>query len=219
MDDAADAATAMDDAYRLLLGALDSQSALLRATGQFDDLRDATAAAHHAGVVGTAASIEANRKMQASVIETKQDVIRYAQSLGNIPPEKVTEILALIDHGDYMNALHQMNTLAADRTATVNVQLRGLEKLLNLGGLFHTPGFPTAAASSSSSVAAAASRSPAALGAAPSIAATLTVPAAAVVINLNAAVLGNPAHISDAVVAGYRRATRVSGPRAIGVPA
>ena len=222
MDGAADAADNMDAAYRAMTGALDQESALLRAKDAFDDLREATAAAHHAGVEGSAASIEANRKMQQSVIATKQDVIRYAQALGGIPPEKVTEILALIDRGDYMNAAHQMDQLARDRTATVNVQVQGLQRLLSLGGLF--PAVRVTGANGASPSSANGASSSAAAGALGVGAPTgFGAPAAAaysptLVVQINAPSIGNPTHISDAVVAGYNRALRLSGPRAVTVP-
>jgi hypothetical protein len=216
MGDAADAATAMDDAYKAMTGALDQQSALLHAKDNFDELTDAQGKARDAAVRGSVDQIAAYRKVDEQTVATKQGVIRYAQALGNIPPAKVTEILALIDRGDYAAAKLAMDRLAADRTATVNIQLRGLQQLLNLGGLFNTSGFSV---STSGAPASSAPSSAPTVGLHAPAPVTRAAPAAAPVqIILNAAVLGNPAHISDAVVAGYRRATRVSGPRAIAVP-
>ncbi|HEY4377303.1 MAG TPA: hypothetical protein VGM93_09090, partial [Acidimicrobiales bacterium] len=193
---------------------------LLSAKDSFDDLTKAQHDARDAAVHGSADQIAAYRKVDEQTIRSKEAVIKYAQSLGGIPPAKVTEINAMIDQGDLAGAALALDHLTRDRTAQVNIQLIGLQKLLNLGGLFHTPGFPvtsaagngTTPASDAFGLNALAAPSPRGGGAVGAYSPTL-------VVQIHAPSMGNPTHISDAVVAGYNRAVRLGGPRAVTVPA
>jgi hypothetical protein len=147
------------------------------------------------------------------VIDTKQDVLRYIGSLKGIPPEKVTQIMALIDKGDYATAQRMLNDLARNRASTIDVNV-----FAHLTVPAGTPGtirtyLPVKGAASASPAVNPTSLAPGAT-AAPAQAAT-SVGITAPVIVLHSPMIGNPAHVADAVLAGYLRAVRLNGPRQV----
>jgi phage-related minor tail protein len=58
------------------------------------------------------------------VRELKERVIDYSEEVAKIPPEKATEILALIDQGEYAKALAMLAELEKDRQATLSITPR-----------------------------------------------------------------------------------------------
>ena len=57
----------------------------------------------------------------ASANSAKRAVLNYAEQLGDIDPLKVTEILALIDQGQYRAAANALAVLTAPRTTSVQI--------------------------------------------------------------------------------------------------
>ena len=53
--------------------------------------------------------------------KTKQSVIDYAASVGDIPPESVTKILALLDEGKFRAAADALAALAKPRSTTLSI--------------------------------------------------------------------------------------------------
>lgn len=219
LNEGADAATAMDDAFKLMSGTLDSQSALLRTKDAIDDVIKANNAAAKSATTGGADQVAAYRKSQEQSISAKQDVIRYAQTLANIPPAKVTEINAAIDRGDYVEANRLLDELSRNRTARIDINaFASLTIPAGTPGTIRTylPGqYGRRSTTPTGSVDTLAAQPAAAGFGAPAPAPS----GATLVVQIHAPSIGNPTHISDAVVAGYNRALRLAGPRAVTVPA
>ena len=100
---------ALRQKYRELTGELDDTEAWLDAEQAVDDYR---------------AKIDAGglslREKQQALIDIKQKLLEYLSSLENVPPEKETEILALIEQGKIDEAEAALALLARPRTAPIN---------------------------------------------------------------------------------------------------
>ena len=104
---AADAEENVDNltaAYDRLRGSLSEESAYLAAQQGFSDLEDAAFEAYTTAATGSEDAEQAQRDYQQSVIDSKERVIDYAEELGNIPPDVVSDIITLIDQGKLTEA-------------------------------------------------------------------------------------------------------------------
>lgn len=62
-------------------------------------------------------------EQQQQLNATTQEIIEYISSLGDIPDAQITEILTLLNKGDYDQVLRAINALAATRTISFRPQL------------------------------------------------------------------------------------------------
>lgn len=112
--DLANATRDANKALRELNGELSAQEAALDAADALDEyaakMRDATLS---------------DREKQRATIDVKQELISYLNTLGDIPPEKQTEILTLIDGGAYQLAKTQLDEIAQERVVTLSTRVIG----------------------------------------------------------------------------------------------
>lgn len=109
---AKDATKDLDDQYKLLSGALSDEALWLNLQLDMqkfrDDLRDS--------------GLSADEK-RLKVVEMKRGLIDYMTEIGNIPAEKQTEILALIESGDIAAAEAALSNLTRPRSVSINANV------------------------------------------------------------------------------------------------
>lgn len=123
-DEAANTAKEIDTMQKRfegLLGVLDAQDAILDMADQFDDVRDAAETAAEAQETGGRKAEEANRRVARETIDLKREVIDYADAVGGIPEEAVTEILAMIDQGRIDEAERRLAELSRTRRVYLDI--------------------------------------------------------------------------------------------------
>lgn len=106
---ATDKTLAMVDAARELQGELDDTKSWIDAQKAVDDYQAKIAA-------GNLSLLD----KQALLVEVKQKLLDYTTSLEDVPPEKQTEIIALIDQGKIDEAEAKLANLARSRNAPIN---------------------------------------------------------------------------------------------------
>lgn len=149
----ADAATAseraiadLESAFSGLLGTLDDRDALRNMQQSFDDLQQKALDAWYAAASGSADAEQAQRDYQQAVDDAKRDVIEFAEEIGDIPPEAVSEIIALIDEGKLAEAETKLAALERERrimfsavidpaTDQITIGKLGQVRLMAMGGL------------------------------------------------------------------------------------
>ena len=118
-DEAKRAAEELQQQWDSLFDSLDAEQATLDLADQFDQLEEAAITAYAAGVEGADNAVEAQRDHQRAIVATKEEVARYAKEVLGLPPDKVTEILALLDAGEAAKVEQQLATLARYREARI----------------------------------------------------------------------------------------------------
>lgn len=98
-------------AYDAMSDELSDESAYLNVQDAFDRMADK--------------ADKSSRDMQRDVIAAKQEVINYAEELGNVPPEVVSNINALIDKGRLAEAEEQLSWLARPRDIPLTPRVGG----------------------------------------------------------------------------------------------
>lgn len=111
---ATDKTLAMVDAARELQGELDDTKSWIDAQKAVDDYQAKIAA-------GNLSLLD----KQALLVEVKQKLLDYTTSLEDVPPEKQTEIIALIDQGKIEEAEAALANLTRARTAPINPSTGG----------------------------------------------------------------------------------------------
>jgi len=114
-----------NEQWDILNGKLDTTKSALDMSQQFDDLVAKIGSTTEAFNAGSISQEQAMRDVAQELITTKQKVIDYATAIGGIPANRVTEILAKIDRGDYANAERELTHLARARQIQMQVSLRG----------------------------------------------------------------------------------------------
>lgn len=94
----------LDLAFAGLLDLLDQEDLVRDAQRGFDDLAEAAVTAYLAAQQGSADAEQAARDYEQAIDDQKRKVIDYAQEVGNLPVEWVTEIVALIDEQKFAEA-------------------------------------------------------------------------------------------------------------------
>jgi len=124
---AAGEAERLAEAIRILNEELDAEETALDVATAVDNLetayQDAWAAALQFGD-GSEEAQDANRTLQGQLIDGKRSVLEYADSIGNIPEETMTEIRAMLARGDIAGAEAALNNVARDRETTITVRPR-----------------------------------------------------------------------------------------------
>lgn len=102
-------------------GSVDTEQTFLDLVDGFDRVREARQKALDAE--GTTDAREALRDYRREQLRLTEDVLDYLETIEDIPPERVTELRALIDEGQYQTALDKLNELSGDRLAKLVLEL------------------------------------------------------------------------------------------------
>lgn len=100
----------LEDAYKELTGQLDDREAWLNLEDQVGSF-----------MTVMADSEATTREQEQALIDVKQELINYLSGLEGVPPEKQTQILALIEQGSIGEATAQLDALARTRTAQFQI--------------------------------------------------------------------------------------------------
>jgi hypothetical protein len=131
-DGAKASADQLDRTWSNLKGTVSDDQAWLDVQDSFDDMQAKAKEAWDATAAGAADAEQKNRDYQRAVDASKQKVIDYGREVLGLPPERVTEILALIDNGSVVTVEEQLRELTAVRTVAI--------KPILLGGNLGLPG-------------------------------------------------------------------------------
>lgn len=143
----------LEEAFSSLLGTLDDRDAIRNMEKSFDDVEEAARKAEDAGAKAWEAQLAANKaraegakdaaELQAAADQAMRDyetatrdssqaqddlrreVIKFAEEVDNVPPEKITEILADIDEGSLAEAEAKLHELERDRRINFSVAFSG----------------------------------------------------------------------------------------------
>jgi hypothetical protein len=107
--------------FMMLLDAIDEEQGLLDLKDGFDDIRDAAQEYFDAVRGGSDDVDEKQRAYERSLLDSRESLILYLDSLGDVPPTVVSDILAMIDEGKLSEAEQALNNLARFREARIGV--------------------------------------------------------------------------------------------------
>jgi hypothetical protein len=124
----------LDTKWQALTGSLDNREALLNVAKTFDDVLASGQAAMKGIEEGSVDAETAMRDQELAVIGLQKQVIEYAQAVGGISPEQVTQISAYIDQGSLDVAEQMLTILARNRTMQLSIQAKGGELKFSTGG-------------------------------------------------------------------------------------
>lgn len=113
----------IEDAYNDLKNELRDREAILNIADGFDEVKDAGVEAMTAAQSGAEDAEGKLRDYERAQIDLKDKVIDYAEAVGDIPPDKVTEILAMIDEGKLAEAEAQLTYLTRPRDIYTNIRI------------------------------------------------------------------------------------------------
>jgi hypothetical protein len=123
-DDTATSVGNLKDKFDQLNGSIDVKQTALDVADAFDAVVQKAREAATAAETGGADTVTANRASERSVLDLKQKVIDYAEQVGNLPADKVTNILTLLDQGDLERAQAAIADLTKTATKIINVQVQ-----------------------------------------------------------------------------------------------
>ncbi len=125
VDSAADEAAAeineLTAQFQRLRGEISDRSAYLSLEDQFDSVQSAAESAYTAAAEGSEDAEGAARDHEQAVLTLKGQVMDYAEEVGNIPVEQVTDIEALIDQGKLAEARAALADLERSRQVRVDI--------------------------------------------------------------------------------------------------
>jgi uncharacterized phage infection (PIP) family protein YhgE len=107
--------------YDTLKTSLSDRSAYLAVEDAFDGVEDAGRKAMEASAEGGAEAEAAMNDFEQAQIRAKEAVIKYAEEVGNLPPERVTELLAEIDEGNLAAVEAKLARLEQVRIAKLEI--------------------------------------------------------------------------------------------------
>lgn len=125
----------LSDEFRGLLGLLDRRDSIRDMEQGFDDLRVAADEAFYAAADGAENAEEKQRDAAQAVDDMKRKVIEFAEKVGDIPAESVTEVLALIDEGKYEEAEAKLRALEKERQIRFSAVLDPATDQITIGSL------------------------------------------------------------------------------------
>jgi len=105
-------------AYKGLLGALNDEQSLLNIADGFDSVEAAATAAFDAAANGSDDAVAKARDHRQAVLASKEAVILFGRETLKLPPEKLTNILALVDEGKFDEVERRLEFLARNRQIT-----------------------------------------------------------------------------------------------------
>jgi hypothetical protein len=121
-EEAARQADILKGKWDALKGALSAEEMELGLEEAFANLGEVSAIALWKTTSGAEDAAEAVRDEKQATIDLKQAVADYGEEVGGLPPEKVTEINALIDQGRLAEAKAQLDKAAKERQARMKAQ-------------------------------------------------------------------------------------------------
>lgn len=111
--------------WQALKRGLDERATFLGVKDAFDQVYAAAANAWDKADEGAGVAEAAAREHEQAMIDLKNRVIEYGEQVGGLPPEKVTDILAMIDEGSLDDAERELDTFENQRRETfIDVRLR-----------------------------------------------------------------------------------------------
>jgi hypothetical protein len=125
-------ADALERKWSDLTGSLSDRSAFLDIEDGWDDVESAAIDAYVAAVEGADNAEAASRDHERAMIAQKERVIEYGREVLNLPPEALTNILAMIDDGKLAEAEWELAMLTRPRYAEVRLRVTG--QTTTLGG-------------------------------------------------------------------------------------
>jgi hypothetical protein len=131
-DTAARNADDLTDKWDTMTGALSDRSAFLDIEDGWDDVQSAAIDAYVAAVEGADNAESAGRDHERAMIAQKERVIEYGREVLNLPPEALTNILAMIDDGKLAEAEWELAMLSRPRYAEIRLRVTG--QTTTLGG-------------------------------------------------------------------------------------
>lgn len=144
-DEMADAGPVADTTARRVLGLRDAFAGLLRSIADrqsvrdmqdaFDALKRKAEEAFVASAEGSANAEQAQRDYAGSIDDMKRRVIEFADSLGNVPKETVSAILADIDEGSIAQAEAALLALERQRRVMFSAVLDPATDQITIGSL------------------------------------------------------------------------------------
>lgn len=136
-DDATEATIGLTGEWNHLLNQMNRDESLTNVKDKMSEVQEAIAKAF-----GSGSQEDIDAAAQA-VRDLYGDVGDYIKQVGDIPAEKQTEILAMLNAGDYAGVLAMLNELERTRTAKLNVvpYAPGYIPKSTVGDLFKLPGF------------------------------------------------------------------------------
>jgi hypothetical protein len=91
---------------------------------QLADIAEALGEVYESGQAAFGEPTQENiAKNQEDIRDLYQEVADYLEQLGNVPPDKQTEILAMLDQGKYLEVFAMLDLLGKDITPTVYPQV------------------------------------------------------------------------------------------------
>lgn len=125
----------LKDAFSGLLGELDRRDTIRNMQQGFDDLQEAADAAYFAAASGSADAEQKARDYQQALDDQKRKVIELADEIGNVPPETVSNIIAMIDEGKRAEAEAALLALERDRRVMFSAVLDPRTDKITIGSL------------------------------------------------------------------------------------
>ena len=123
-DDTADDVDKLTEAWSELKGELDLASEKLDAEQAFTDIKDAYAEMVTGIESGSLTAEQATRDYNQSLLDAKSTIAGYVEDIGGIPPDKLTNIYALLDQGKVDEAMAAFAILTAPRYADIYVNAK-----------------------------------------------------------------------------------------------
>lgn len=120
-----DAASDTETKWKSLMDELKQEEGLRSVKEQFAEVETAAFAAYTTAAAGSADAKDAAWEHEGAVLDTKQAVLDYIESLGGIPDQELTNILAQIDQGKYQGALDRLEFLTNPRIVWFEPRVRG----------------------------------------------------------------------------------------------
>ncbi len=121
---AEDVVSAITEAFARLRNEMSDRSAWLDVEDAIDAHEDAlvaAAAAQEEFGAGSREAADANREVERTMMGRRQSVIDYLEEVEDVPPEKITEIKALLNRGDLIAAEAEIERLARARQTRVDI--------------------------------------------------------------------------------------------------
>ena len=122
LEDASDEVKTLADEFAGLLDVLDENDAYRSLEDSIDDVVRAQEQAGDTAGMTAREQAAAAREARGAVDDLKREVIAYGDEIGNVPPETVSNIIALIDQGSLDQAEAELARLERNRQIAVNVR-------------------------------------------------------------------------------------------------
>lgn len=124
-EDVAAAVESTAEAFGGLLGLLDFEDAVDNVADAFDKVAETAAEAAEAVAAGAADSAAKTRDAEAAQRDLIRSVVNLKDEYESIPAEKITEVVTLIEEGEFAAAQAMIDALTADAVKNITVYVEG----------------------------------------------------------------------------------------------